>query len=297
MSEDSKNWLITGCSSGFGELFVRQLRALGHNVIATGRNADTKLAHLASTGAKILELDVTSSPSEINATMANAWKMYPNGIDIVVNNAGYILSGAIEELTHEETEHVFKTNFHGPMNITRALLPKFRERGTGTLCFMSSQAGWHADPGASGYCATKFALEGAVECLSKELALVSPNLKVLLFEPGYFRTRAFANINHVPARVPAYEAFNQGARAVETSVVGHEPGDPAKAVSIMIDLVLGTGIAEGRTVPLRMPLGSDGWQRVRGRGESLIKICDEWETVARSTDFTEVAKQEGDLEV
>ncbi|RYC65835.1 hypothetical protein CHU98_g407 [Xylaria longipes] len=285
MAQDSKTWLITGCSSGFGELFVRQLRDSGHNVIATGRNAGEKLAYLADTGASILGLDVTAPAAEIEAKMSHAWSLYPGGIDVVVNNAGYIMSGAVEELTQEETEHVFRTNFHGPMNITRALLPHLRAKGHGTLCFMSSQAGWHADPGASAYCATKFALEGAVECLSKELAMFAPNLKVLIIEPGYFRTRAFSNINHVPPRVPAYAEFNAAVRAVEAGIVGNEPGDAAKAVSVMIDLINGTGVASGRVMPLRVPLGSDGWQKIRAQGESIVKICDEWEEVAKSTDF------------
>jgi len=101
MAQPSKTqtWLITGCSSGFGELFVRQLRAAGDNVIATGRNAETKLAHLKDTGATILNLDVAAPAAEIETKMAKAWEIYPGGIDVVVNNAGYILSGAFEELT------------------------------------------------------------------------------------------------------------------------------------------------------------------------------------------------------
>ncbi|KAI3332324.1 NAD(P)-binding protein [Xylariaceae sp. AK1471] len=285
MTETSKTWLITGCSSGFGELFVRQLRDLGHNVIATGRNAKVRLAHLADTGASVLDLDVTAPVPEIEAKVAHAWSLYPGGIDVVVNNAGYILSGAVEELTQEEMEHAFRTNFHGPLNITRALLPQLRAKGKGTLLYMSSQAGWHADPGAGGYCATKFALEGAVECLSKELAIFAPGLKVLIVEPGYFRTRAFSNINHVPARMPDYAQFNANVRSIEAGVVGNEPGDAGKAVAIMIDLVNGTGVAAGKTIPLRVPLGRDGWERIRAQGASLVNICDEWETVAKSTDI------------
>lgn len=93
-----QTWLITGCSSGFGELFVRKLRAAGDNVIATGRSADTKLAHLKDTGAKILDLDVSSSSESIRAKIDEAWSLFPDGVDVVVNNAGYILSGALEEL-------------------------------------------------------------------------------------------------------------------------------------------------------------------------------------------------------
>ena len=99
MASSPQTWLITGCSSGFGELFVRKLRAQGENVIAAGRNADTKLDHLKDTGASILDLDVSAPPQEIKDKMAEAWGLYPGGIDVVVNNAGYILSGAVEELT------------------------------------------------------------------------------------------------------------------------------------------------------------------------------------------------------
>ncbi|KAI1860571.1 hypothetical protein JX265_009970 [Neoarthrinium moseri] len=232
-----------------------------------------------------MDLDVSAPPDVIESKMTEAWNLFPEGIDVVVNNAGYILSGAIEELTQQDMEDVFKTNFHGPLNITRALLPRIRAKGKGTLVYMSSQAGWHADPGASGYCASKFALGGAVECLAQELAIFAPGVKVLIIEPGYFRTRAFGNINHVPPRVECYSEFNAAVRKVEAGIVGNEPGNADKAVEIMIDLVRGTGVAAGKQVPLRIPLGSDGWARVKAKCENTIKICDEWENVAKSTDI------------
>ncbi|KAF7358541.1 Short-chain oxidoreductase [Mycena venus] len=280
-----QTWLITGCSSGFGEAFVRQLRTAGDNVVATGRNASIKLAHLQDTGAKILDLDVTASASEMNVKAKEAWELFPGGIDVVVNNAGYIESGAVEELTQEDMEHCLRTNFHGPMNITRAFLPYLRARGSGTLFYVGSQAGWHGDPSASSYCASKFALEGAVECLAKELAMFAPNLRIHIVEPGYFRTSAFSNIRHVPARVPAYAEFNAATRVFEQSVVGNELGDAEKAVVRMIELVKGTGMAAGKKVPLRVPLGSDGWARIKAKCEETLKICEEWEDVAKSTDL------------
>lgn len=126
---------------------------------------------------------------------------------------------------------------------------------------------------------------GAIECLSKELAIFCPALKVLIVEPGYFRTSAFSNINHVEPRVADYAAFNAGVRQVEAGVVGNEPGDANKAVARMIDLVKGTGIAQGRTVPLRVPLGTDGWERIKTKCDETLKICSEWEEVAKSTDY------------
>ncbi|EMT69517.1 Putative oxidoreductase yusZ [Fusarium odoratissimum] len=277
-------WFITGCSSGFGEALVRQLRSAGDNVIATGRNADTKLSHLKETGAAILDLDVSSSPEDIKSKVEEAWSIY-NGIDVVVNNAGYILSGAVEELTQEDMEKSFQVNFHGPMNITRAVLPYLRKKGSGTLLFVGSQAGWHADPSASGYCASKYALEGAVECLSKELAIFARGLKVLIVEPGYCRTPVFNKIQHVEARVPEYAQFNEAVRQAEATLTESSPGDPEKAVARMIELVRGTGFAEGKEVPLRVPLGSDSWSRVKTKCEETLEICQEWEDMAKSVDI------------
>ncbi|QYT04460.1 hypothetical protein H0G86_011366 [Trichoderma simmonsii] len=278
-------WFITGCSSGFGEILVRQLRAAGDNVIATGRNADTRLSHLKDTGAAILDLDVTAPVAEIQAKIGEAWEIYPGGIDVVVNNAGFIVSGAIEELTQEDMDSSFKVNFHGPLNITRAILPRFRAKNKGTLLYVGSQAAWHADPSAGSYCAAKFALSGAVECLAKELAIFSPGVKVLMVDPGYFRTKVFSNISHVEPRNPDYAQFNAGVRQFEASLVGKEPGDADKAVTRMIELVKGTGMAAGRQIPLRVPLGSDGWERVKTKCEETIKICEDWEEVAKSTDY------------
>ncbi|KAI5863628.1 hypothetical protein GGS23DRAFT_604674 [Durotheca rogersii] len=223
----------------------------------------------------------------IKAKVEHAWGLYPEGIDVVINNAGYILNGAVEELSPKELEDVMKTNFFCPFHITQAVLPKMRAKGHSTLFYMSSQAAWHADPGASGYCASKFALEGMAECLAKELALVAPGIRVLLVEPGYFGTHAFRKISFAPLRNAAdYGAFQASSRAYAAGVIGHEPGDADKAVDRMIDLVKGTGAAAGREVPLRVPLGTDGWLRIKAKCEDTLKICEAWEDVARSTDKT-----------
>ncbi|KAH7184727.1 uncharacterized protein B0J16DRAFT_286153 [Fusarium flagelliforme] len=277
-------WFITGCSSGFGESLVRQLRAAGDNVIATGRNADTKLAHLKDTGAEIIDLDVTAPVAEIKAVADRAWGIY-DGIDVVVNNAGFILSGPVEEQTQEDMERSFGVNFHGPMNITRAFLPWLKKRGSGTLLYVSSQSAWHSDPGASSYCASKFALEGTVECLAKELAIVAPTIKLLMVEPGYCRTPVFDKVQHVERSLPEYAPFNDAVLQAESGFTANSPGDPEIAVSRMIELVKGTGFAEGKTVPLRVPLGSDCLERIMAKCQETLQICREWEDTARSVDY------------
>lgn len=101
-------WLVTGCSSGFGEAFVHNILARGDRVIATGRQADIKLSHLKATGASILDLDVTSLQAEIDTKMAEALNIY-GGIDVLVNNAGYMQSGFVEEMTFVDTYPITKT--------------------------------------------------------------------------------------------------------------------------------------------------------------------------------------------
>ncbi|KAM0232960.1 hypothetical protein ACHAPO_007421 [Fusarium lateritium] len=269
---------------GFGESFVRQLRAAGDNVIATGRDAQTKLFHLNGTGAAILDLDVAAPPNVIKAKIDEAWGIY-DGIDVVVNNAGFILSGPFEEQSQEDLERSLQVNLHGPLNITRAILPHFKERTSGTLFYVSSQAAWHSDPGASSYCASKFALEGAVECLAKELAIVAPTLRILIVEPGYCRTPVFDKVQYVTGGVPEYSQFNEAVRSGVATLSATSPGNPEMAVARMIELVKGTGFAEGKTVPLRVPLGSDCWGRVKAKCEETLDVCSEWEDIARSTDY------------
>ncbi|KAF4784720.1 hypothetical protein HER10_EVM0011584 [Colletotrichum scovillei] len=295
-SPASKTWLITGCTSGFGEALVRKLMAEGDNVIATGRGgAEARLAHLrdSTTAARfrIMELDVgAASEAEIRTKAAEAWGYFEGGVDVVVNNAGYIVSGLVEELTQEEMEASFRTNFHGPLNVTRAFLPMMRERGTGTLVYVSSQAAWHVEVGAGAYSASKFALEGAVETLSKELSILAPNIKVIIIEPGFFRTKVFDNISNVPARIPEFAEFNAAIRAGAEALPGTEPGDPEKAVARIAELVRGDGMVKegdggGREVPLRVALGSDGWERIRDKCVGVLEGLRAWEDVARSTDF------------
>jgi hypothetical protein len=115
---------------------------------------------------------------------------------------------------------------------------------------------------------------------------MAPALKVLIVEPGFYRTRAFHKLQYVQPRVADYQAFNAGIGQFLEQVRGNEPGDVEKCVARMIELVQGTGMAAGKTVPLRVPLGSDGWMRVRDKCQETLKICEEWEDVAKSTDIS-----------
>ncbi|KAL8936334.1 MAG: hypothetical protein Q9216_004982, partial [Gyalolechia sp. 2 TL-2023] len=151
-------WLVTGCSSGLGEQFVHAILARGDKVIATGRHASSRLSHLGHTGATILDLDVSVESELLGKTVEKALGVY-GGIDVLVNNAGYMESCYIEDMTPEVLTRQFSTNLFGPINLTRLLLPHFRSKRSGTFVFIGSICGWRGDPSIGAYCASKFALE------------------------------------------------------------------------------------------------------------------------------------------
>ncbi|PCH08127.1 Short-chain dehydrogenase/reductase SDR [Penicillium occitanis (nom. inval.)] len=279
-------WLITGCSSGFGEQFVRQNIARGDKVIATGRNAATKLAHLKDTGAAILDLDVTLSEAEIFAKIKEAHQIYGR-IDVLVNNAGYIESGAVEDISLDRVHRSLDTNFFGSLKVTRAVLGIMREQKSGVVGFIGSVGGWTGYPASLAYSLSKFALECVTENLQAEFAALFNNcVRFIVFEPGYFRTQVFASTNLIlrPANIPAYEPFHKALAQELSQVYGNEPGDSVKGVARMIDVLTGTGMAAGKELPPRLPLGTDSLQAIRAKCEVTLKICDEWEDIIKSTD-------------
>ncbi|KAJ5711171.1 hypothetical protein N7488_005327 [Penicillium malachiteum] len=270
MSSGHQTWFITGCSSGFGEQLVRQLRALGDNVVATGRNADTKLARLKDTGATILDLDVTAPQAELHAKFQQAIDIY-GSVDVLVNNAGYLQVGALEKLTQEDMQRSLDCNLHGPVNLTRSALPHFRskgENGGGFIIYMSSQGGFIGEPAGAAYCASKFALEGKSPLLSL------PN-------------EVMSKLNQAPYRVDFWKPLNDAERIRGAGNYGNEPGDPAKMVARLIEIAKGTGVADGKEIPLRIPFGSDCVGFMNGKLETLNKTMKDWDEVARSTDYPE----------
>ncbi|KUL88533.1 hypothetical protein ZTR_05512 [Talaromyces verruculosus] len=193
-------WLITGCSSGFGEQFLRQNIARGDKVIATGRNAATKLAHLKVTGAAILDLDVTLPEAEIFVEIKEAHQIYGR-IDVLVNNAGL-----------DRVHRSLDTNFFGSLKVTRAVLGIMRKQKSGVVGFIGSVGGWTGYPASLAYSLSKFALECVTENLQAEFgALFNNCVRFIVFEPGYFRTQVFASTNLVlqSANIPAYESFTK----------------------------------------------------------------------------------------
>ncbi len=189
---NSRVVLITGCSSGFGLLTAARLASKGYKVIATMRNLNKTGALMEEVkrrggNADIFPLDVTDKLSVQNSILKIAAK-YGN-IDVLINNAGYGIGGAFEDLTDEEIRQIFETNFFGVQNVTRAVIPLMRQNKSGKIINISSVAGFSASPCFGAYNASKWALEGFSESLRHELKFFG--IEVYLIEPGTYKTKIF----------------------------------------------------------------------------------------------------------
>ncbi|KAI0888346.1 NAD(P)-binding protein [Annulohypoxylon maeteangense] len=275
-------WLITGCSSGFGELLTHHILSRGDLVIATARTL-SKIAHLSQAGAATLELDVTHPQQAINDTVAQAIAIYGR-IDVVVNNAGYVTSGAWEDIEYEQLLAQFDTNVFGVVKVTRAVLPHLREKKSGTMVFISSLSGWCGHPFVGPYAGSKFALEGMVESLSRETEVFG--IKTLLVEPGRFRTMLLSpdNLHTAPSKISDYDKASKAHVDGLAQEDRMQPGDTQKAVKIIVDLVRKEGCAEGREVPFRFPLGTDCYESIKEKCEETLHLLKDWNQVINSTD-------------
>ncbi|SOB83802.1 oxidoreductase [Streptomyces sp. 1331.2] len=273
-----KVWLITGANSGFGQAIAEAAIAAGDTVVAAARRPET-LAELAAAhpGRVVpVRLDVTDH-DQISAAVEEALSRLGR-IDVLVNNAGRGLIGAVEEYTDRELRDLMDLHFFGPAALTRAVLPHMRAQGSGAVVQMSSMGGRFSFPGVGAYSATKFALEGLSEALAQEVA--GFGIKVLVVEPGAFRT-GFAGGGALAHTTPiaAYEPVVGPVRTGLPDSDGKQPGDPTKAAAAIL-----AALAAERT-PLRLALGNDAVDAVLGQLDAARQEAEAWAEVGRGTDF------------
>ncbi|GLA09406.1 hypothetical protein AnigIFM60653_011727 [Aspergillus niger] len=277
-------WLITGASSGFGALLAEKALQAGFHVIGTARNtakAAEDYPQIAAHGGKWLQLDVSSKATKEQVEAA----IKDNGgrIDVVINNAGYGLIGGIEDISEDELDTQFQTNVYGVVRVIKAVLPFMRAQRSGTIINLSSIAGFVAGPSSAAYSMSKFAVEALSESLSAEL---SPfNIRVLLVEPGAFRTN-FIGSHRLPTAglTKDYEGTPLGTTLVFfDSFAGKQPGDPQKAVQRIFDVIRVQGAGEGKGHLLRLPLGTDCFPRMVAKLDAVRQNLEEIREIALST--------------
>jgi NAD(P)-dependent dehydrogenase (short-subunit alcohol dehydrogenase family) len=271
-------WFITGGSSGLGLALVRAVLEKGDRVIATSRgpsDLDELVENYPLTARKLL-LDV-SDDAEVQRVVKVAEGLFDR-IDVVVNNAGYGLVGAFEELGVEQIARNFSVNFFGALGVIRAVLPRMRAAGSGHIINISAGAVIGNYPGFSIYGATKWALEGVSESLAAELKPLG--IKVTIVQPGPFRTDFIGrSLERGEGTIAEYARTSGKFVDFLKSMEGKQVGDPAKAAGAIIAVV------EASRPPLRLVLGKYADDKSRRKLVIAEKELGEWSGVGRETDF------------
>lgn len=276
----SRIWFITGASTGFGRILAEEVLKGGGKVVATARKLE-KVADFEERypgKARAFALDVTDA-AQIHAVVAQVVTTF-GPVDVLVNNAGFGITGAMEEVTEDEYMPVYDTNVFGLIRVTQALLPYMRQQRSGHILNLSSIGGLTASPGWGFYQSTKFAVEGLTEALAAEVGPLG--IHVTAIEPGPFRTD-FLGRSGVQAaeHISDYEATAGNARRYMSDQDGKQPGDPVRAAHAMIAVV------ESPNPPLRLLLGRSALQRLRAKLDAWQKEIAEWESTTLGADFPE----------
>lgn len=272
-----KVWLITGCSSGFGKALALKTLEQGYNVAVCARNIDDvqDIIKDHSQTCIPIKLDVTKQ-SDIDAAVKNVIEKFGR-VDVLVNNAGIGYFGAIEESEEEEIRRMFEINFFGLVNMTKSVLPIMRSQKSGHIINITSIGGLIGNPGVGFYNATKFAVDGLSESLSKETAPLG--IKVIIVAPSGFRTDwAGRSANESPVRIEDYESTAGKIKKTIRDSSGNQPGDPAKAAEAIIQVV------ESAQPPLRLLLGAAAFKNANLKLVDLKKDYDAWEAVSVGAD-------------
>jgi NAD(P)-dependent dehydrogenase (short-subunit alcohol dehydrogenase family) len=273
-------WLITGCSTGLGRALAEAAIASGHNVVVTARDAGqvADLADNAPERVLAVALDVTR-PDQIADAVEQAEQKF-EGIDVLVNNAGYGYRAAVEEGDDDDVRTLFETHFFGAVAMIKAVLPGMRARRSGAIVNISSIGAQLTPVGSGYYAAAKSALEGLSGSLHGELAPLG--ISVTIVEPGAFRTD-FAGRSLTQSATPIDDyADTAGKRRKEHDTVhGTQAGDPAKAAIAIITAV------EQPQPPGFLLLGSDALSGYRQRAQARIDEVAQWENLSASTDYVE----------
>ncbi|MBS7565607.1 SDR family NAD(P)-dependent oxidoreductase [Mucilaginibacter sp. Bleaf8] len=277
----TKVWFITGSSRGLGLSVTKAALKASYQVAATARKPEQLKQLIDTYGTQILpvQLDVTDK-EQIRQAVEQTIKHFGR-IDVLVNNAGFGITGAAEAFTDEQVRSQLETNLYGPIEITRAVLPHMRRQRAGRILQISSIGGRIGTPGVTIYQAAKFGLSGFSEALAPEVLPLG--IHVTSVEPGGFRTDwAGASMSYAPL-IEGYEStvgfvteFLKGDKFIPM-------GDPDKAAQVLINL------AEHPEPPLHLVLGSEASAMLQQIDAKRKAEFEKWLPVTQSTDADDAA--------
>jgi len=272
-------WFITGTSQGFGRELVRAALGRGDRVVATSRTPEAvaKAFPEASSDGRLLAIGLDlGDPWSVSSGIETAAQRFGR-IDVLVNNAGHGLLGAVEEASDEEIRAVYETNVFGLVRLIRAALPLMREKRSGHIVNLSSIGGLVGLPGWGHYNATKFAVEGLSEALAAELAPLG--IGVTVVEPSGFRTDFLGtSLRTAGRRIDDYDASAGRTRGSIPGRHGNQAGDPAKAADAIVAAVTGP------KPPLHLVLGGFAVERAIEKIDALRADIEAWREVALAAD-------------
>lgn len=278
MSADSRVWLITGCSTGFGRELARAVLARGERVVVTARDPESVRDQVAGRErqAVAVRLDVTDR-EQAEGTVREAERAFGR-VDVLVNNAGIGYFGAVEESEEAEVRRMFEVNVFGLARMIHLVLPGMRARRRGHIVNIASIGGLRAFPAVGYYNATKFAVVGLSEALALETAPLG--IHVTIVEPSGFRTDwAGRSANEAPDEIADYaETAGKNRRSIRRAS-GNQPGDPARAAAAIVAAV------EAPEPPLHLLLGKAALKGARWKIQMLTEQIDAWERTTVGADF------------
>src|ERR1700733_3270939 len=265
----SKVWFITGTSKGFGRVWAESALARGDRVVATARDVKTLAPLVQRYGEQIaaITLDVTDKAA-VDAAVTGAQARFGR-LDVLINNAGYGLFGAIEEVSEQEARAQIETNLFGALWVTQAVLPIMRAQHSGHVIQISSVGGIFAVPTVGIYHASKWGLEGFSQALAAEVKDLG--IKVTIIEPGGFATEWGTASAHRARQLPAYDAARAALGKIRTASV---PGDPKATASALFRIV------DAAEPPLRVFFGDAGLPMAKSEYAERIATWERWNDVS-----------------
>lgn len=274
----AKNWFITGVSGGLGRALAIVVAEKGDVVVGTVRQESQieEFERLVPGKTFGVLADVTD---HFQLKIGIDYLIHHFGrLDVLVNNAGYGLVGALEELTEEQCRHQMEVNFFGALAAMKLAIPHMRQQRSGHIFNISSIAGVNANHGLSLYNASKFALEGISEGVSLELKPLG--VYVTLVEPGPFRTKwAGGGLVHAPVEIADYENTAHFTRRNLAQVDQNQAGDPVRAAELIWE------VSNMENPPLRLLLGAQAYKVVERKLERMQAEYAQWKEKGVATDF------------
>jgi NAD(P)-dependent dehydrogenase (short-subunit alcohol dehydrogenase family) len=276
---DQKVWFVTGAGRGLGVDIAQQALAAGHSVVATGRNPAKVLEAVgAHENLLTVALDITDPAAAAAAAQAAVDRF--GRIDVLVNNAGNFYAGYFETISADQFRAQMETNFFGPLNVTRAVLPIMRAQRSGQVITISSLAGLIGQEFVVAYAASKFALEGWMESLRFDVAPFG--ISTMLVEPGFFRTELL--VEGASTLWPELSTDDYAERTHATITAwkgmnGQQGGDPVKLAASLVSL------SDSKDLPLRFVAGADAMAAVEANLDTVRAQIDAHRDLSASLAF------------